>query len=83
MERFLTAILIVVLFLVCRQSAADAPAVLRNVGFDQRLNEQVPLDAGIHRRKRQDGETRRLFRIEAGGARAGLLSLSDALHAGA
>jgi len=45
MERFLNAILIVVLFLACRQAAADAPAVLRNVGFDQRLNEQVPLDA--------------------------------------
>src|SRR5205807_287560 len=35
---------VLALLAYCRTAAAESPAVLRNVGIDQHLNEQVPLN---------------------------------------
>ena len=55
----------------------------REVGFDQRLDEQVPLDLAFRDEAGRDGHARRLLRRQAGHPGAGLLPLPDALHAGA
>ena len=59
------------------------PPPLRDVGFDQKLNEQVPLDLAFRDEAGRAGQARRLFRRQAGHPGAGLLPLPDALHAGA
>ena len=64
-------------------SSELVPDMLEKVGIDQKLNAQVPLDAGVPRRERPAGEARRLLRQAAGRADAGLLRVPDALHAGA
>ena len=70
-------------FAPCALAAKIVPRGLEDVGFDQRLNEQVPLGSDIHRRQRPAGEARRLFRFPAGHPGVGVLSVPHALHAGA
>ena len=59
------------------------PAALQKVAFEQRLNEQLPLDLPF---KDEDGRTVKLgdyFGTQAGGAGVRVLRVPDAVHAGA
>ena len=64
-------------------TAKDRPAALRDVGIDQRLGEQVPLDADVPRRVRPRRAARRLLRHAPVVLVARLLRVPDALHGGA
>ena len=63
------------------QPAGVRPPVL-NVGIDQLLNNQVPLDLEF-RDERADGQVGGVFQRQAGRVVAGLLRLPAPLHAGA
>ena len=63
--------------------ASAVPAALREIGFDQNLDQQLPLDVDVPRRAGRAVQLGDYFGSEAGRARLRLLRLPDALHAGA
>ena len=65
----------------CRR--ARCPARCSKVAFEQRLNEQLPLDLPFKDEDGRDGAARRVLRPQAGGAGVRVLRVPDAVHAGA
>ena len=63
--------------------ADEKPAILKDIGIDQRLNEQLPLDLPFKDEAGRDVRLGDYFGQQAGRPRARLLRLPDALHAGA
>ena len=63
--------------------AAAMPELLQDVGLDQRLNTQLPLNLAVQGRAGPDGQARRLLRQAAGDPDARVLRVPDAVHAGA
>ena len=59
------------------------PALLQDVGLDQKLNAQLPLELTFKDEQGRSGEAGRLLRQAAGDPDARLLRVPDALHAGA
>ena len=53
------------------------------VGIDEKIGDQVPLDLVVPRRERAADHPRRVHRRQADDPRAGVLPLPDALHRGA
>ena len=64
-------------------AASAVPPPLREIGFDQNLDQRVPLDTTFRDEAGATGAARRLLRQEAGRAGVRVLRLPDALHAGA
>ena len=62
--------------------ASNVPPQFEDVTFEQRLGEQLPLDAEVQGRERPRRRARRLLRLAAGGARVRVLPVPDAVPAG-
>ena len=63
--------------------AQERPSALRDVGFDQRLDQVVPGDIALRDESGRPVRLARLLRTQAGRALARLLRVPDALHADA
>ena len=62
--------------------SSTMPAPLREIGFDQNLDQRVPLDTTFRDEAGRDRAARRLLRHAAGRAGVRVLRLPDAVHAG-
>ena len=81
----LTIASVLICLMACNASAqaeSNVPQQLHNVGFDQRLNEQVPLDLEFSDEAGKHGAARRVFPRQTGDSGSGLLPLPDAVHFG-
>ena len=65
------------------KAATEQIPMLKDVGIDQKLERQIPLDLAFVRRDRPGRDARQYFGDAAGRARARVLRVPDALHAGA
>ncbi len=64
------------------QNLGQRPELLKEVGIDQKLNDEIPLDLTFRDEHGKTVELAQYFRQQARDSHAGLLQLPDALHAG-